>query len=518
MDKTKKKLVFWGIGVIGQRWLGNINASEYPVFLIDKNEDVTEYAGRKVYRPDEIINWKELFIVITTSKYSEIQNYLEDKGLVYGQDFVDYRTHFNLPELKTLDEYICDINKDILKETVPTMLVFAPLTGKRDGAIVNFFKKKRWKEKQIYISSTERTLIDLSKKMDATVYPNVLSMERERLCEDSLKKYWELLEKTEQEFVASLCQECFACDELRIVLSAEYYYLKKLVDRTNACKIIVWGGWSIKYYLLKEIANKNEIEFRFAEFGEIPGTIQLDELGTEGGCACAKFPEKLMSIEVLPQELENVRKIEEHIRETQLDSISFDYSEENQNKRKHLKEIEERKILFVGTDDNGIEFVSGSKRWNDNVSTIVNHSYEIAQDVYDICKKNGWKFIYKPHPNTPFDMKEKDAIFFDSISVDELITVVDVVVSVKSKTDYKALMYGKPLVLLGLSAMHRKGCAYEVFEKEQLEEMISKAIDNGYTTEQKHNFERHVAQLLKTRLWNDEYSNVNYGLMDKVWR
>lgn len=78
----KRKLAIWGVG---NTWndFKKIFARE-PEIFIDSNEKKDE----KVVKPEEIQDWSELFVIITSRFYDEISEELKKKGLEESQDYV----------------------------------------------------------------------------------------------------------------------------------------------------------------------------------------------------------------------------------------------------------------------------------------------------------------------------------------------------------------------------------------------------------------------------------------------
>ena len=124
--------------------------------------------------------------------------------------------------------------------------------------------------------------------------------------------------------------------------------------------------------------------------------------------------------------------------------------------------------------------------------------------------------IFKPHPGEPVPELKcglEDVIIVRSMEIDRLICLADVAVSIASAVDYKVLIYGKPLVQLGITGLLGKGCTYTVSKKEMLEEQIHLALKNGMTKEQTENYNRLLQILLQRYLWDDMSDrNIRYGL------
>ncbi len=91
--------------------------------------------------------------------------------------------------------------------------------------------------------------------------------------------------------------------------------------------------------------------------------------------------------------------------------------------------------------------------------------------------------------------------------------MADVVVSICSAVDYKTLIYGKPLVQLGINGLLGKGCSYIVGEAAELEDQLALALKEGMTGRQKENFDRLLQILLQRYLWDDRSERtLRYGL------
>ena len=57
----------------------------------DRRKTGTEVMGLRVKHPSEIIDWHNLYVIITTNLYSEeVYEQLEDYGLTYKEDFILY--------------------------------------------------------------------------------------------------------------------------------------------------------------------------------------------------------------------------------------------------------------------------------------------------------------------------------------------------------------------------------------------------------------------------------------------
>lgn len=98
-----RDIAVWGMGKIGSSFI-----ERHPDLKIKYYIDCKEQEN--AYLPEQINNWKSIFVIITTAKWMEIADYLEKKGLAEGVDFVPYYQLENMPsELlkKTIFDQSC---------------------------------------------------------------------------------------------------------------------------------------------------------------------------------------------------------------------------------------------------------------------------------------------------------------------------------------------------------------------------------------------------------------------------
>lgn len=114
MEETeeRKHLVIWGMGKIGRRLLKDKEIK--PAFAIDRHLGGNIIDGIQVKTPDEIKEWKNLFVYITTAKYEmEIKEELQDKGLIEERDFVLY-SEMERHQL-LMNRRVMDVNDVLIK-------------------------------------------------------------------------------------------------------------------------------------------------------------------------------------------------------------------------------------------------------------------------------------------------------------------------------------------------------------------------------------------------------------------
>ena len=70
--------------------------------------------------------------------------------------------------------------------------------------------------------------------------------------------------------------------------------------------------------------------------------------------------------------------------------------------------------------------------------------------------------------------------------------------------------------MLGYTQLKDKGCTYQAFTKESVEEEIKRALAFGYTQKQEKEFIFHIARLVKYYLYDDmQDREIRFG---KDWK
>lgn len=511
-----RKIVYWGTGAMCEVYL-NRYPSIRPPFLIDSYSQNKMLYGRPVKQPHEIEDWSLYYIVImarTDRITNEISNILEEKGLERGKDFCSHRDIFirDVPAIDKSIGQICSYMNGRKEAANPIMLMMPVENVRGTGVFLSFLSryiKAREPQKCIMYShlgilSDEEASALLGCpvfclpqfKGDDTVIAGTLS-----------EQEWDWIRELEKRKIAY-------DREKEIKISGEMYgYYKAIMEVMKPSKLIVWGNWNRDTYILGHLADTYGIPYGYMEHGWIPGTYQVDPRGIMGQGEYAVNFRMFEHLTVPP--VYDIGRIKKFVLEQKLDTRIFVETEED---NAALQKVDRNKktMFFVGMDDHNMQMNPASGYWKKYISDVVQSTEQALFLLADVCRKNGWNFIFKPHPSNPVpDLKgcSNDIVLVHETEIDRLIKMADVVVSIASAVDYKTLMYGKPLVQLGINGLKGKGCSYEVSEAAALEEQMISALKNGMTDRQKDNFDRLLQILLQRYLWDDMSDrSLRYGL------
>ena len=524
---NKKKIVYWGTGLICNSCL-KYRKDIVPDFFIDSNPK-GDINGKKVCKPSEIDNWDSLFVVITSTYISEISNVLKSYGLKENIDFASYKIFFDIDSscitsINKIKKYFSE-NSDYKN---PILILGWFFTARQPDRMQNFFCNYSKDKKVVYLTYLD--FIDekhASELLNGKVF-NLADVIRwdgtEKnypCCTDSLEGFSYDLNLAEKGFVKSIENRKVCSNNIKQpldIIQGLYSYIKQIFNVMQPLKVIIWGEWSRTSYIFAELAKKNNIPYGFMEWGWIPGTIQFDKGGIAGQSEYAVTPALFNNRKNQYTNLGLIESIKKYVLSNQLDTGIFKVIPEDE---KQLGKFDPAKktVFLVGMGDVEMGMNPNDNYWKEYVSEVVSSTADSYSLIREICKKNDLNFIYKPHPHARSKSEDEkyrsdeSTIYITDMSIDRLINMADVVVSIASAVDYKVLMYDKPLVSLGKTGFNDKDCVYEVHSRNETEKILVSALEKDMTLEQKDNYNQYLQFLLENYLWDDlTHPDFKYGL------
>ncbi len=308
--------------------------------------------------------------------------------------------------------------------------------------------------------------------------------------------------------------------------SYSQYYVCKFYDFIDLAMsylkirgIMLWNQFFVLHDIIKHIGETRKLPIIYSESGVLPGTLAFETLGQMGESMPAVQYEEFKGLGVSAEELAQAQQILEYMYESKLNRWGkYNVYKKDQLKTACSEIMPGRPIIFYAGQN---DYESGIKPYTATTkechSPIFKSSYEAAVALGEICKKNEWNLIYKRHPmmrrEKAREILPSNIINFDELEIHDIIDFSDVTITILSQTAYVALIRNKPVVMLGYNQLRGKGCVYEAFDIEKIEDQISCALKFGRTQAQKQEFILHAAQLLKYYLFNDmnEKTHGCYG-------
>lgn len=536
---TKKSFVIWGTG--DRSGCFSKSLEEAPVFYIDNDicKKGAFFFGKRIYHPSEIYDWKSYFIVIANSFYEEIKKQLLALGLEEDKDFVYYGKVVN--NAKKIEKLIEELKNSMVQfkanyqQYNNATLIFGSMISfdKNSYRLYNeAFNLLSNKNKFLLISETHAVEEKAQKGMIEFPYfclPLML-WQNFHLVEGGFGKI------AIPDVVANYIKE----KDYRVNALVDfkgknnniahgyaenfiYYadlYLREMFDFICPKKVLIWNQFYPFHILIKSICAEKNIDILYMEYGVLPGTYLVERMGQMGESYPATHSEEFQKLDITDIDVKKAKEVYEYLHKSGINRKEQPVSDELDRAKKRIKK-ERPIIVYAGQNDyeSGLyPYTEHTKKYH---SPIFKGSEDAALFLYEIAKKNDWNFIYKPHP---LCIKSKDngtnlpeeAIVIEKCNINELVEWADINVTILSTVGYVSLIRRRPIVMLGYTQLKDKGCTYQAFSKELVEEEIKKALEFGYTKKQEEEFIMHIARLIKYYLYDDMAErDIRFG---KDWK
>lgn len=297
-------------------------------------------------------------------------------------------------------------------------------------------------------------------------------------------------------------------------LKKAYIYISLVIKLLDPKYVIIWNMFHPLSQLVKIIARKQKKQIIYAEFGVLPDTICFERYGQVGRSSIALQKEFYDSLSIDNSDLEYAREKCNEWKSVNLGRHKQDVYGSITAEIK--KKARGRKIVFyAGHNDlasGTMPYTNTSKKYH---SPIFNDSFECAEYLKKIAKKNDWFLLYKPHPLWHFDglLNDDNFMRIEEANINECIDIADVTCTVLSQISYITLIRGKPLVMLGYNQLKGKNLAFEVYDIENIETVIKNTIERPQNNDINNLFIEHIARLQKYYLINmNDLHSSKYGI------
>ncbi len=513
-----KKLI-WGAGEYGKRFAYSLGKDNFDCFIDkDRNKAGKILFGKRILSPDDINgeDWKCCFFYVPFNYKDDVASFLIAKGVderhqqVYGNK-VCFPERTATEELRTYEERLPGAKKDGIRN-----LVFGHTLGRYryDRLMCGFPAGTAVISENM--CGEEDDALYRHPVLHAPAFADPYSVVRAEESADSSaedsdeKKY--LQEAAEQ--LGVLFEGTCRADCLLTARLLYKYYLKTL-QALDVSDIICLGSTTPQHRILMEICREHGIRIIFTHPGVLPGTLAFEEGGEVGESPVTLHADRFKSLPITSEEDRQAADVWRYLRESGLNrkiQPKNGLSEDSERRIDKSKPI----VLFMGQNDVESYMVPYTDETKKYWSPIFESSTDAAVYLANLCEKNGWNFIYKPHPmySRPEQVERLPAntIFIEFGNINDIIDRCDVAVTILSSANYVALIRKKPVVMLGYNQIKGTGCCYEAYEENRIEAAIKEALTKGFTEEQQRNFQTHIAQLVKYYLYDDmQPRELRYG-------
>lgn len=516
-----KKILIFGTGKRSREY--SVQMDLRPVFYLDNNRKKIgkSFMGVPILSPEEIVSWEEYFIVIAVDQFEAIKQQLEGYGLKNKIDFDHYtvlgnaqkKLEFFEKELLASIEYV----KRNVNELKATALIFSCATTFDSNFIPNMNRlyQQCGQESFLYLSET---LLEQEKRINIEfpffLLPEMLwrdfnisksymgnihhdSQKEKYISErDFLYEAYENLEKKNPEVKHG--------SNIYII----YYYdifLRAILDQLNPKYVFMWNQFYPFHMILDKICKEKYIKTIYLEYGSLPGTYAIDECGQMGESYISVAANSFVELPVSKEEIDEAERTWDFLfqsglnRNVQPKNNAIDIIED------HLV-LDQPIILYAGQNDFESGMYPYTERTRKYHSPVFKSSEDALMYLAMVAKKHNWNLIYKPHPLCLKNIGEipDNVILLESCDINDIIDFADVTITILSQVGYISTIRRKPTVMLGYMQLKGKGCTYEAFSKNCIESTIMDALENGFTKEKEKNFRKHIAQLTKYYLYDNQ--------------
>lgn len=272
--------------------------------------------------------------------------------------------------------------------------------------------------------------------------------------------------------------------------------------------VMIWNAFHPLSQVAAHAARLSDVPVCYAEFGVLPGSMNVDFVGQMGESLVARDSDAFNALPIVPKDIEQARFALDIFHETGLNRRAQpDYGTGELRARVEERAAGRPVVFFAGHNDLASGMYPYTQVSRDFHSPIFSSSGEGARAMFDIAAENDWFLLYKPHP---FFLRDgvgdvpPHVMLIGDANINECVDVADVTCTILSQVSYVARIRKKPVVMLGYNQMRGKGVAYEAYTRDAIAPTIANALENGVTQQQETAWVEHVARLLRYYLyrWN----------------
>lgn len=485
-----------------------------------------------VVHPDKIYDWDDLFVYVPENIYADVAPVLIAKGLKENIDFINcplksvkisfkwlmeclaqYEKHLQASDESSKRDVV--IFSSLLVQENPYMNFVAQMIkhGLAIGLFPEMYVVNGQSLNEEYMAHFH--LFEMTPAIDSNVVAIDVHLNQEQVdCVVGDPALYDAMLQHRAWCSSEVSGDVHA-DSSCCMVYAMKRFAEAFIRLVRPERVVLHGSSIPSHKVLARVCAMHGVPVCYTHEGVIPGTYVIEAEGEMGHSLPAMYPKCFMALPVSEDEMSQAQRVWEYLYESKLNRKIQPQTDCQEYIQSQLWQGRPT-IFFAGQNDIGSHMVPYTKTTKKYHSPIFHSSLEAAIYLAHICEKNGWNFVYKPHPDymQPEQAAKlpRNAIFLARGDINVLIDLADVTVTILSTTNYNALIRRKPVVMLGYNQTKGKGCTYEAFEKDKIEDAIKAALENGFTQEQQDAFLLHMAQCLKYYLYDDLQDRpIRYG-------
>lgn len=298
---------------------------------------------------------------------------------------------------------------------------------------------------------------------------------------------------------------------VRTSINTAYLFTMMTIRLLQPKLVVIWNAFHPLSQTAKYCARLSGVPIAYAEYGVLPGSMNIDFEGQMGESAVAQKTEAFQALPLNDQDLAAARMALDVLAESGANRRPQSaYGESNFAQKVQEAAAGRPIVLFAGHNDLAAGTYPYTKTSAQYHSPTFETSGAAGRALVEICAEHNWYLLYKPHPCFQKGADIEDHLNMTrvgDININECIDVADVVCTVLSQVSYVARIRQKPVVMLGYNQMLGKGVSYEAFERAAIGPAIQQAIDVGLDTSQQDRWVEHTARLMRHYLYRWAYDS-----------
>lgn len=521
----KMKKVIWGTGYYASIFslkIGRENVS----FYIDKdrNKEGT-FLGKSVVPPDRITDWDDMCVYVPYNYYEEISTFLKTKKLAENINFFKYDEKVYLAkdyaerdferacrEVDKLDSEDCKTSTAWCGRFWATKSEYRECINvlKNNGNKFILLADTPWYRKNEIENATNCCTVVLPVVMHDFVFieddcvDGLIPDEKET--DASIMCLYENIMARQKNVSPHSCK-------YKAVMCANF--LEYLFKKCRFRFFIVGDSDRAISKMIRDKCRKYNVSILFTHQGVVPGTIMMGPGGDIGDSIPCVYYKEFRRLPLDDEVLLEAKKVWNYLKESRLNRKVQPCNDAVKVVNKKISG-DKPTIVCLGQNDLDSSMIPYTDESIKYQSPIFESSMSSLLYLSEVCEKNNWNLVYKPHPM--FAEFEDYTSLPDTIvlvkfgDINEIVDLADVVVTIRSSSNYIALIRHKPVLMMGYTQTRGQGCTYEAFNKDDIEVQLRLALKYGFSEAQKQAFLEHLARLLKYYLYDDlSKRQIRYG-------
>lgn len=286
-------------------------------------------------------------------------------------------------------------------------------------------------------------------------------------------------------------------------IETAYFFSLATIRMLAPSAVVIWNAFHPLSQAAAEAAALAGVPVIHAEFGLLPGTINIDCQGQMGESAVLTEADKFNQMPVDDDALLRAADMLDFLRETGMNRRV--QHEEGDLSHRIASAAEGRPIvLFAGHNDFSSGVMPYDARAQSGHSPHFRTSNDAAAFMHDLAVEQDWLLVNKPHP---FNLRAggledgPNCLSLGDENINACIDAADVTVTVLSQTNYVSLIRKTPVVMLGRNQANGSGAVHVPETRADIADAIRAALDAGFSNSEEAAFLSHVARLSKSYLY-----------------